>query len=125
MSPVIDLRLLREDPDRVRASQRARGESEAAVDELLAADEVRRDTVGTFEKLRAEQNQLGKLMPKAKGDERASLLARTKELAGQVKAAQADVDAAEARLRTAQLAVPNVVEEGAPEGGEDDFVVLR
>jgi seryl-tRNA synthetase len=122
---VIDLRLLREDPDRVRASQRARGESEAAVDELLAADEARRAAVAGFEAVRAEQNQLGKLMPKAQGDERTALLARTKELAGQVKAAQAGVDEAEGRLRSAQFAVPNVVEDGAPAGGEDDFVVIR
>jgi len=122
---VIDLRLLREDPDRVRTSQRARGESEAAVDALLAADEDRRVTVAAFESVRAEQNQLGKQVAKAKGEERAALLARTKELAGQVKAAQADVDRAEAALRAAHLAVPNVVEDGAPAGGEDDFVVLR
>jgi seryl-tRNA synthetase len=122
---VIDLRLLRDDPDRVRASQRARGESEAAVDTLLATAETRRAAVAGFEALRAEQNQLGKLLAGAKGDERAVLLARTKELAGQVKAAQAEVDQAEAALRTAQLAVPNIVEEGAPAGGEDDFVVLR
>ena len=122
---MIDLRLLREDPDRVRTSQRARGESEAAVDALLAADEDRRVTVAAFESVRAEQNQLGKQVAKAKGEERAALLARTKELAGQVKAAQADVDRAEAALRAAHLAVPNVVEDGAPAGGEDDFVVLR
>jgi len=122
---VIDLRLLREDPDRVRASQRARGESEAAVDTLLSADEERRAAVAAFEAVRAEQNQLGKQVARATGDERAALLARTKELAAQVKAAQAEVDAAEQRLRAAQLAVPNVVEDGAPAGGEDDFVVLR
>jgi seryl-tRNA synthetase len=122
---VIDLRLLREDPDRVRASQRARGESAAAVDALLAADEERRAAVAAFEAVRAEQNQLGKLIPKASGDNRAVLLARTKELAAQVKAAQAEVDRAEAALRDAQLAVPNVIENGAPAGGEDDFVVLR
>ena len=122
---MIDLRLLREEPDRVRTSQRARGESEAAVDALLAADEDRRVTVAAFESVRAEQNQLGKQVAKAKGEERAALLAHTKELAGQVKAAQADVDRAEAALRAAHLAVPNVVEDGAPAGGEDDFVVLR
>ncbi len=122
---MIDLRLLREDPDRVRASQRARGESETAVDTLLSADESRRAAVAAFEALRAEQNQLGKQMPKARGDERAALLARTKELSALVKAAQAEADAAEAGLRAAQLAVPNIVEDGAPAGGEDDYVVLR
>ncbi|HEU4421505.1 MAG TPA: serine--tRNA ligase [Pilimelia sp.] len=122
---MIDLRLLREDPDVVRASQRARGESESVVDDLLRADEARRAAVQRFEGLRAEQKQLGRLMPRATGDEKAALLARTKDLSVEVKAAEAAVTAAEQALRRAQLAVPNVVEEGAPAGGEDDYVVLR
>lgn len=102
-----------------------RGESAGSVDELLRADEARRSAVSAFEALRAEQKQLGKLMPKAAGDERAALLAQTKELAEKVKAAEATVTKAEARLREAHLAVPNLVEDGAPAGGEDDFVVIR
>jgi seryl-tRNA synthetase len=122
---VIDLRLLRENPDLIRASQRARGESESAVDALLAADESRRSAIVDFEALRAEQKQLGRQMPAAKGDERAALLVRTKELSAHVKAAEAAVTEAEAVLRAAQYALANVVQEGAPPGGEDDFVVLR
>ncbi len=122
---MIDLRLLRDDPDLVRASQRARGESEAVVDTLLAADESRRATIASFESLRAEQKQLGKQMPTAKGAEREALLARTKELSAQVKTAEAAVTGAEAALRAAQYAIPNVIQEGAPPGGEDDYVVLR
>jgi seryl-tRNA synthetase len=122
---VIDLRLLRDDPDLVRASQRARGESETVVDTLLAADESRRATIASFESLRAEQKQLGKQMPAAKGAERDALLARTKELSAQVKTAEAAVTDAEAALRAAQYAIPNVIQNGAPPGGEDDFVVLR
>jgi seryl-tRNA synthetase len=122
---VIDLRLLREDPDLVRASQLKRGEPVELVDALLSADEARRSAVSSFETLRAEQKQLGKLMPKATGGEKAELLARTKELAERVKTAEAAVTAAEARLRVAHLAVSNVVQEQAPPGGEDDYVVLR
>ncbi|MEO3927372.1 serine--tRNA ligase [Micromonosporaceae bacterium B7E4] len=122
---MIDLRLLRDDPDTVRASQRARGESESVVDDLLRADEERRAAVGRFEALRAEQKQLGKRMPKADPAEKAGLLARTKDLSAEVKAAEAAVGAAEAALRRAQYAIPNVVEQGTPPGGEDDFVLLR
>ncbi|MEV4412481.1 serine--tRNA ligase [Catellatospora sp. NPDC049609] len=122
---MIDLRLLREDPDTVRASQRLRGDSVDAVDDLLRADESRRSAVASFEALRAEQKQLGKLMPKAAGDEKAALLARTKDLSAAVKAAEAAVNDAEAALRDAQFAIANVVQEGAPGGGEDDYVVLR
>jgi seryl-tRNA synthetase len=122
---VIDLRLLRDDPATVRASQRARGESESLVDELLAADEHRRAAVQAFEALRAEQKQLSNGMRSAKGAEREALLARTKELAAAVKAAEASATDAEAELRLAHLALSNVVEDGAPPGGEDDYVVQR
>jgi seryl-tRNA synthetase len=122
---VIDLRLLRDNPDLVRASQRARGESESAVDELLAADEVRRSSLQRFEALRAEQKQLSGRIPKATSDEKVALLARTKTLSAEVKAAESAAAEADQRLRRAHLAVSNVIEEGAPAGGEDDYVVLR
>jgi seryl-tRNA synthetase len=122
---VIDLRLLRENPDLVRASQRARRESDTAVDALLTADASRREAVARFESLRAEQKQLGKQMPKATGDERANLLARTKALSDEVKAAEAAVTQVDEALRAAHLAVPNIVEDGAPHGGEEDFAVIR
>jgi seryl-tRNA synthetase len=122
---MIDLRALREDPDRFRASQRVRGESESLVDDLLAADEQRRAAVARFEVLRAEQKQLGKQVAKAQGEEKQRLLARTKELAQQVKAAELAGTQADAALRAAQLAVSNLVEDGVVAGGEDDFALLR
>ncbi len=122
---MIDLRLLRNDPDRVRASQRARGADESLVDALLAADERRRAAATRFDQLRAEQKSTGKSVAKAKGDERAALLAGSAELAAAVKAADAEATAADAALREAHLAIPNLVVEGVPEGGEDDFVVLE
>jgi seryl-tRNA synthetase len=64
---VIDLRTLREDPEAVRASQRARGEDEAVVDALLSAEERRRSAVAAADALRAEQKQLGKQVGKARG----------------------------------------------------------
>ena len=56
---MIDLRVLREDPDRARASQRARGEDPALVDRVLAADELRRSSATRFDELRSEQKGLG------------------------------------------------------------------
>jgi seryl-tRNA synthetase len=94
------------------------------VDDLLRADEERRSSLQRFEALRAEQKQLSNQMRTVTGDERAELLARTKELAAQVKAAEAAATEAEQALRRAHMAVSNVVE-GAPPGGEDDYVVLR
>ncbi|TDC76511.1 serine--tRNA ligase [Streptomyces hainanensis] len=120
---MIDLRLLREDPDRVRASQRARGEDVDLVDSLLSADERRRSSSARFDELRAEQRQLGKLIPKATGDERAALLARAGELAAAVKAADAERDEAAAEAQTLLLGIGNLVHPDVPVGGEDDFVV--
>ena len=122
---MIDLRLLRENPDLVRTSQRARGESESLVDELLRADETRRSDRQAFETLRAEQKQLSNQMRTVSADERPALAARTKALSEQVKAAEAAANEADAALRRAHLAIPNVVEDGVPVGGEDDYVVLR
>jgi seryl-tRNA synthetase len=102
-----------------------RGEDESAVDRLLAADERRRSAVSRADTLRGEQKQFGKQVGKARGEERDALLAKGKELSAEVKAAEAEQQAAEAELHEAQLAVPNIVQEGAPAGGEDDFVVLE
>jgi seryl-tRNA synthetase len=122
---VIDLRLLREDPDLFRASQRLRGESPSKVDDLLRADAERRAATSKFEAVRAEQKSLGTEVSRAKGDERAALLARTKELSATVKEMQAATVQADQALRQAHLALPNLVQDGVPAGGEDDFVVLR
>ncbi|WP_133847842.1 serine--tRNA ligase [Labedaea rhizosphaerae] len=122
---MIDLKTLRDDPDAVRRSQRMRGEDERSVDRLLAADERRRSAVSRFDTLRAEQKQFGKQVGKARGEEREALLAKGKELSAEVKAADAEQQAAEAELLEAHMAVPNVVQEGAPAGGEDDYVVLE
>src|SRR5690606_39804781 len=77
---VIDLRTLRDNPDRVRDAQKRRGESAEIVDRVLDADERRRSSIAEYERLRAEQKSLGKQVAKAQGEEKTALLARTKEL---------------------------------------------
>ncbi|MEV8056359.1 serine--tRNA ligase [Streptomyces antimycoticus] len=122
---MIDLRLLREDPDRVRASQRARGEDVGIVDALLTADERRRSSSVRFDELRAEQKALGKLIPKASGDEKAELLKKAGELSAAVKAADAEQDAAAEETQQLLLQLGNLVHPAVPVGGEDDFTVLE
>ncbi len=122
---MIDVKLLRQDPDRVRASQRARGESVSLVDDLIAADDARRAAIAAFEELRAEQKELGKQISRAQGDERAALLARTKELADLVKKAEAAQHEVSATFDAMLRQVGNIVAEGVPDGGEDDYVVLE
>lgn len=122
---MIDLRILRETPDVVRASQSLRGDDPSLVDLALELDARRRASLTAFEQLRAEQKGLGKQVASASGDEKAALLARAKELADQVKGAQADADAAGAELDDVVLRIANVVVDGVPPGGEDDYRVLR
>ncbi|MFF9148667.1 serine--tRNA ligase [Streptomyces sp. NPDC014861] len=122
---MIDLRLLREDPDRVRASQRARGEDVGLVDALLSADERRRSSGVRFDELRSEQKALGKLIPKATPEERAELLQRAEQLKTDVKAAEAEQNEADDTARTLLLRLGNIVHQDVPVGGEEDFVVLE
>ncbi|MQL62721.1 serine--tRNA ligase [Streptomyces vinaceus] len=122
---MIDLRLLREDPDRVRASQRARGEDVALVDALLSADERRRSSGVRFDELRAEQKSLGKLIGRATGDEKSELLRRAEQLKADVKAADAERDAADTETQELLLKLSNLVHPDVPVGGEEDFVTLE
>ncbi|MFE2328543.1 serine--tRNA ligase [Streptomyces sp. NPDC059385] len=120
---MIDLRLLREDPDRVRASQRARGEDVELVDALLSADERRRSSGMRFDELRNEQKSLGKLIPKASPEERAELLKKAEQLKQDVKAAEAEQNEADEVAKQLLLKLGNIVHEDVPVGGEEDFVV--
>jgi seryl-tRNA synthetase len=122
---VIDLRLVRDDPDAVRASQRVRGADESLVDALLAADAARRDAVSRADNLRGEQKIIGRSISQASAEDRPAILHRAKALADAVKEAEAEQALTDAALRAAQLRIPNLVEDGVPPGGEDDFVTLE
>ena len=122
---MIDLKLLREHPDVVRASQRRRGADEALVDAALELDVARRAATARAESLRAEQKAAGRGVSAASGEERAALLERGRALAGEAKEAAAALEALAADTDAALRALPNVVEPGVPAGGEDDYVVLR
>ena len=73
---MIDLKLLRDNPEVVRQSQRARGGSVEIVDVAIAADQKRRSAIVEFERVRAEQNALSKSIGGAKGDEKNQLLSK-------------------------------------------------
>lgn len=109
----------------MRASQRARGEDVALVDALLSADERRRSSGVRFDELRNEQKSLGKLIPKASADEKADLLKRAEQLKADVKAAEAERDAADAETQELLLKLGNLVHPDVPVGGEEDFVTLE
>ncbi|MCZ8381900.1 serine--tRNA ligase [Mycobacterium sp. CPCC 205372] len=122
---MIDLKLLRENPDVVRASQRARGEDPDLVDALLRADTARRAAVSAADNLRAEQKSASKQVGKASPEERPALLDHARALADKVKAAEAQQAEADVAVTAAHMAISNVVIDGVPAGGEDDFTVLE
>ncbi|MFD9892055.1 serine--tRNA ligase [Amycolatopsis sp. NPDC059027] len=122
---MIDPRTLREDPEAVRASQRARGEDEGVVDKLLGLDSRRRSAIAAADRLRNEQKTLGKQIPKASGEEKAALLATAKDLSAQVKAAEAEQNESSEEFDQLFRTLPNLVHLSSPIGGEDDFAVLK
>ena len=122
---MIDLKILRENPDAVRHSQKVRGEDTDVVDQLLAADTSSRAAITEFEALRAEQNTLSKAVAAAKGDEKSALLDSAKELAARVKSADAKRAQLESAARELLLKVSNLIDLEAPVGGEEDFKVIE
>ena len=122
---MIDLKLLREDPEAARNSQKVRGEDPALVDQLLAADDARRNAIVEFEALRAEQNILSKAVGAANGDEKVALLENSKALSIRVKSADSARAQAEEISREILLKISNLIDPAAPIGTEADFVVLE
>ncbi len=121
---MIDLKFLRDNPDVVRTSQITRGEDPALVDELISADESRREAIKAADDLRAEQKAFGKKIGQASPEDRPALLEGSNELKAKVKEAEVAQDATEERVKELQMKLSNVVQ-GAPAGGEEDFVVLE
>ncbi len=121
---MIDLKLLRENPAAARASQRARGEDPGLVDALLDADAARRAAISAADNLRAEQKAASRQVGSATPQDRPTLLERAKQLAADVKNAEAEQAGAEAAFEAAQMAISNIIIDGVPAGGEDDYAVL-
>lgn len=133
---VIDPQILRQDPDRLRESQRRRGSSVDVVDQLVQADQEKRSAMQHFDELCAEQKTLGKQIGALQGKVRKdnspdataeldAVMVRAQDLAERVKEAQASADAAELRAGELWLLVDNLADPSAPVGGEADFTVLE
>ena len=122
---MIDLNLLRENPDAVKASQRARGRDEKIVDQAVELDAKRRKALADFESLRAEQNAHSKLVATAPKDQKASLVAEAGALSAKVKAANELAGSAAEELDRVIWQIENVVLDGVPAGGEADYVVIK
>lgn len=122
---MIDPQLLRENPDAVRQSQRARGDSVDLVDAALDADQQRRSAISDFESLRAEQNAFGKTVATASKEAKPALVAQAQDLAARVKAASQAATEAESEFDRVVGAIANPIIDGVPAGGEENFTTLR
>ena len=122
---MLDIQFIREHSDIVKESQRKRGESVELVDEVLRSDETRRESLKAFEAARAEQKDMGKKIATAAPEDKAKIIAQTKELSNKVAEYKDTADKAAADYTTAMWKLSNIVEPEAPEGGEDDYVVVK
>jgi seryl-tRNA synthetase len=123
---MLDLKLLRNDPEAAKRALAKRGpEAADLVDRLLEADTARRQLVTEVDALRADQKRRGKEVAGAAPDQREQVLAGLKDLSDRLDQAQARLRAAEGALADAQARVPNLPEEATPAGGEEDSVELR
>lgn len=122
---MLDIQFIREHADIVRESQRKRGESVELVDEVLKYDEIRRNSLKSFEDARATQKEMGRKVAQAPAEEKQALIAQTKELATQVSSYKEEADKAAEQYTEAMWKLSNIVEPEAPEGGEDDYVVVK
>lgn len=122
---MLDIQFIREHADVVRDSQRKRGESVELVDEVLKYDEIRRNSLKSFEDARATQKEMGRKVAQAPAEEKQALIAQTKELATRVASYKEEADKAAEEYTNAMWKLSNIVEPDAPEGGEDDYVVVK
>jgi len=127
---VIDVRLLREDPEAVAAALARRGVARAEVERVVALDALARQRLRAQEALRAQVKELSRQVREARGagdsDAAEALVARSRELGHQEKAAAAEAEDAQGALRDALLLLPNLPSEETPDGdGPEDNVVVR
>lgn len=122
---MIDIRYVRDNPEAVKASQRARGADEALVDDLLAADEARRSTLQVAEETRAQQKALSRTVGKASPEDRPTILAEAQELSAKVKQLEETASQANAEFERIGMSIANIIIDGVPAGGEDDYEVLK
>jgi seryl-tRNA synthetase len=123
---VLDIKLIREEPDKVRQALSNRNEDPAVVDEILRLDERRRTILVEKERLQARRNELSKQVPKAQGGERAALIEESKGVGPRIAELDGESTEVEAALRETTLGVPNVPHESVPVGhSEEENVVVR
>jgi seryl-tRNA synthetase len=124
---MLDLRSIREDPDRARAALARRGAADA-LDELLRLDARRREMLPQVEERRARQNRASDEIAAAKreGGDAEPLIAEMREVSADLKGLEAELAEVEAARDELAATVPNLPDPGAPDGDtEEDAVTVR
>jgi seryl-tRNA synthetase len=119
---MLDIKAIREDPERFRAGL-ARRDLAGAVDEILAADERRRALTAKVEELRAEQNKASKTIGRAEGDEKQRLIDEVARVSAELKQLEPQLDEANEALTSLLATTPNIPHESAPDGFTDEDAV--
>ena len=119
---MLDIKLIREDPEPFRQALARRGLAER-VDELLAADEHRRELTQRVEALRAEQNRASKAIGRASGDEKQALIAEVAKVSAELKELEPELAEAETALTLLLASTPNLPHPSAPDGFTDEDAV--
>ncbi len=126
---MLDIKVIRDDPARVKAAMRSRNKDmDAVIDELLDVDSRRREAIARSETLKAEQNQLNRQIPmlKKQGVDVTEQLAEMKKDAAESKQLSALVSELEQKQRDLLLSIPNIPHESVPVGRDDsENVELR
>ena len=119
---MLDIKLIREDPEPFRQALARRGLAER-VDELLAADERRRELTQRVEALRAEQNRASKAIGRASGDEKQALIGEVAKVSAELKELEPELAEAETALTLVLASTPNLPHPSAPDGFTDEDAV--
>src|SRR5439155_15015045 len=121
---MLDLKAIREDPDRFRARLARRGAAED-LDRLVGLDREKRELKTRVEELRAEQNRASKEMSRASAEERSSLVEQARRLTADLKALEPDLERVTEEMDALLARLPNVPHDSAPDGESDDDNVVE
>ena len=117
---MLDVNLLRKEPDRIAAGLAHRGITGVDLESLAALDEQRRLVRAEAEALRAEQKELGGQVARLEGAEKKAAIARGSEISASYKAKLAEADELDARFDQVWIPFPNLVHDSVPKGETED-----
>ena len=124
---MLDINLIRENPDLVRTALKNRQMESSPVDDILRLDEKRRTLLTQVEQLKAERNTVSKEIGKMKdAAERERKIAAMREVGDKIATLDKEVTDVEAELISLTSALPNIPDERTPIGAsEEENIVLR